>query len=78
VGALVEGWLSPMCRRIGFRSDLGLEDLLAGSSLRVLVRRRVGPFGYWTMVQTLNDKPRWRAQAVVQHRRDLTSAAVVP
>ncbi len=78
VGALVEGWLSPMCRQIGFRSDLGLENLLAGSSLRVLVRRRVGPLGYWTMVQTLNDKPRWRAQAVVQHRRDLTNAAVVP
>lgn len=77
VGALVEGWLSPLCRQIGFRSDLGLEQLLAGSSLRVLVRRRVGPFGYWTMVQTLNDKPRWR-QPVFRDRRDLAGAAAFP
>ncbi len=67
VGALVEGWLSPMCRQIGFRSDLGLEELLRGLALRVLVRRRVGPFGYWTMVQALNDKPRWRGPAVFHH-----------
>ncbi|MEW6684292.1 MAG: class I SAM-dependent methyltransferase [Nitrospirota bacterium] len=77
VGALVEGWLSPMCRQIGFRSDLGLEQLLAGSSLRVLVRRRVGPFGYWTMVQTLNDKSRWRGPTVFQDRPDLASAAAL-
>lgn len=77
LGALVEGWLSPMCRQIGFRSDLGLEALLKDSSLRVLVRRRVGPFGYWTMVQTLNDKPRRKGHASLGARRALVSAAVL-
>jgi phosphatidylethanolamine/phosphatidyl-N-methylethanolamine N-methyltransferase len=64
VGALVERGISPMCRQIGFRSDLGLEDLLAGSALRVLVQRTIGPFGYWTLVQAINDKPRRRQRAV--------------
>jgi len=57
LGARVERWLSPICRRIGFRSDLGLEDLLNGAPLRVLVRRRVGPFGYWMIVTARNEKP---------------------
>jgi phosphatidylethanolamine/phosphatidyl-N-methylethanolamine N-methyltransferase len=56
LGARVERWLSPICRRIGFRSDLGLEDLLNGAPLRVLVRRRVGPFGYWMIVMVRNEK----------------------
>ncbi len=78
VGALLEGWLSPMCRRIGFRSDLGLEELLGDSCLRVLVQKRVGPFGYWTMVQTLNEKPRRRGLARSDNRRDFAAAAVLP
>lgn len=64
VAALVERGISPMCRQIGFRSDLGLEDLLAGSALRVLVQRTIGPFGYWTLLQAINDKPRPRLRAV--------------
>ncbi|MFZ5861771.1 MAG: class I SAM-dependent methyltransferase [Nitrospirota bacterium] len=64
VGALVERGISPMCRQIGFRSDLGLDDLLAGSTLRVLVQRTIGPFGYWTLIQAINDKPRRLLRAV--------------
>ncbi|MFZ5876979.1 MAG: class I SAM-dependent methyltransferase [Nitrospirota bacterium] len=64
VGALVERGISPMCRQIGFRSDLGQEELLAGSTLRVLVQRMIGPFGYWTLIQAINDKPRRRQVAV--------------
>jgi phosphatidylethanolamine/phosphatidyl-N-methylethanolamine N-methyltransferase len=60
VGAMVERGISPICRQIGFRSDLPLDGLLAGSTLYVLVRRMVGPFGYWTVIQAVNDKPRRR------------------
>jgi phosphatidylethanolamine/phosphatidyl-N-methylethanolamine N-methyltransferase len=60
VGALVERGISPICKQIGFRSDLALDGLLAGSALHVLVRRMVGPFGYWTVVQAVNDKTRPR------------------
>jgi len=60
VAALVERGISPMCRQIGFRSDLALDGLLADSTLHVLVRRTIGPFGYWTVIQAVNDKPRRR------------------
>jgi hypothetical protein len=53
-----------------------LEALLKDSSLQVLARRRVGPFGYWTMVQTLNDKPRRKGRTSIRARRDLASAAL--
>lgn len=56
VGARIERWVSPLCTRIGFRSDLDLEKLLAGSGLRVTVGRKVNPFGYWTILQCLNTK----------------------
>jgi phosphatidylethanolamine/phosphatidyl-N-methylethanolamine N-methyltransferase len=77
VGALVEGWLSPICRHIGFRSDLGLDDLLGGSPLRVLVRRRVGPFGYWMIVQARNEKSARGDVDTFQNQRQLAGAAAL-
>jgi phosphatidylethanolamine/phosphatidyl-N-methylethanolamine N-methyltransferase len=56
LGARVERWLSPLCRKIGFRSDLDLAHLLAGSGLQVTIGRKVNPFGYWTIVQCVNTK----------------------
>lgn len=75
LAARVERWLSPICRRIGFRSDLGLDGLLAGSPLRVLTKRRVGPFGYWTVVQALNDKPRRARRDACEPPRRLAGVA---
>jgi phosphatidylethanolamine/phosphatidyl-N-methylethanolamine N-methyltransferase len=74
VGSLVERGISPMCRQIGFRSDLGLEELLAESALRVLVQRMIGPFGYWTLIQAINDKPRRRRRGVVVDHGRIRSA----
>ncbi len=74
-GARIERWFSPLCTKIGFRSDLDLEHLLAGSGLRVTVGRKVNPFGYWTIVQCLNTKsdqarePAARMQGVRSARR---------
>ena len=56
LGARIERWFSPLCTKIGFRSDLDLEHLLTGSGLRVTVGRKVNPFGYWTIVQCVNTK----------------------
>jgi len=56
LGARIERWLSPLCRKIGFRSDLDLEHLIEGSGLRVTLRRKVSPFGYWTIVRCVNAK----------------------
>ncbi|MEO5656833.1 MAG: class I SAM-dependent methyltransferase [Nitrospiria bacterium] len=62
LGARLERWLSPLCRQIGFRSDLELDGLLEGSGLRVLADRKVNPLGYWTMVQCINAKAEARIE----------------
>jgi phosphatidylethanolamine/phosphatidyl-N-methylethanolamine N-methyltransferase len=77
VGAWVERWLSPVCRHIGFRSDLGLEELLNGAPLRVLGRRRVGPFGYWTIVTVRNEKKLLDRTELFSDQRNLAGAAAL-
>lgn len=53
----VEKTLSPLCTRIGFRSDLSLESLLEESGLTVLQNIRVNPFNYWHIVQCVKSGP---------------------
>lgn len=53
----VERRLSPLCRQIGFRSDLCLETLLQESYLAVRHHCRVNPFQYWQLIQCVNQKP---------------------
>jgi phosphatidylethanolamine/phosphatidyl-N-methylethanolamine N-methyltransferase len=52
----VEKSLSPLCTRIGFRSDLSLELLLKETSLDVTQNLKVNPFNYWHIVQCVNRK----------------------
>jgi phosphatidylethanolamine/phosphatidyl-N-methylethanolamine N-methyltransferase len=77
IGALVERGISPICRQIGFRSDLSLEALFRGASLRLMVRRRAGPFGYWTIVTALNDKRFRGSKSPYARPRRLAGAAAV-
>jgi phosphatidylethanolamine/phosphatidyl-N-methylethanolamine N-methyltransferase len=53
----VERRLSPLCRRIGFRSDLRLDLLLEESYLAVRRHCRVNPLRYWQLIQCVNQKP---------------------
>ena len=48
--------ISPLCSRIGFRSDLSLESLLEESGLTVEQTIKVNPFHYWHIVQCVNRK----------------------
>lgn len=77
LGARLERWLSPLCKQIGFRSDLELEGLLAGSGLRVVMDRKVNPFGYWTMVQCVNTKAASHRDAPGPDPRRRVARAVV-
>jgi phosphatidylethanolamine/phosphatidyl-N-methylethanolamine N-methyltransferase len=52
----VERWISPLCTRIGFRTDLSLEGLLSGAPLAVLSAQKVNPFHYWSLVYCENRK----------------------
>jgi phosphatidylethanolamine/phosphatidyl-N-methylethanolamine N-methyltransferase len=52
----LEKSISPLCTRIGFRTDLALEELLEGSPLVVQQKLRVNPFRFWQTVQCINKK----------------------
>lgn len=52
----IERGIAPLCRAIGFRSDLDMEMLLKGTPLRVTKTFKVKPFNYFQIVQCINTK----------------------
>ncbi len=54
--AAVEKLISPICQRIGFRTDLSLHHVLEGTTLQVLKQKKMNPFGYWYLVECVNAK----------------------
>jgi len=54
--AAVEKLISPICQRIGFRTDLSLHHVLEGTTLQVLKQKKMTPFGYWYLVECVNAK----------------------
>jgi phosphatidylethanolamine/phosphatidyl-N-methylethanolamine N-methyltransferase len=52
----MERIISPLCAKIGFRTDLALDELLEGSPLVIQRKCRVNPFRYWQIVQCINEK----------------------
>jgi SAM-dependent methyltransferase len=49
--------LSPITQRLGWRTDISLEDVLAGTPLEVTRVTTVAPFGLWYLVECRNAKP---------------------
>lgn len=54
--AKFEGTISPLCDKIGFKTDLDLEKLLVITNLRASYRRRINLFNYWQLVMCVNHK----------------------
>lgn len=50
--------ISPLCKHIGFRTDLSLEDVLDGTPLVVDRHQKVKPFGMWHLLECWNRKSR--------------------
>ncbi len=48
--------ISPLTKKIGFRSDLNLSDLLTDVPLHVEKKQNVKPFNYWKVIQCINQK----------------------
>ena len=48
--------ISPLCERIGFRTDLTVAQVLDGNPLIVERHERVKPFGRWHLVECTNVK----------------------
>ncbi len=54
--AAVEKVISPLCKHIGFRTDLSLNKVLEGTSLVVARKEKVNPLRYWHLVECVNTK----------------------
>lgn len=54
--AAVEKVISPLCKHIGFRTDLSLNNVLEGTSLVVARKERVNPLRFWHLVECVNSK----------------------
>jgi len=54
--ARFEEAISPLCDKIGFKTDLDLEKLLAITNLRINYRRKINLFKYWQLVKCVNQK----------------------
>lgn len=54
--ATVEKAISPLCKHLGFRTDLSLETVLEGTSLLVARKEKVNPLRFWHLVECVNRK----------------------
>ncbi|MER3423568.1 MAG: SAM-dependent methyltransferase [Nitrospiraceae bacterium] len=54
--AAVEKVISPLCKHIGFRTDLSLNHVLEGTSLMVARKEKVNPLRFWHLVECVNQK----------------------
>ena len=54
--AAVEKLISPMCMRMGFRTDLTLNHVLDGTTLQVAKKQKVNLFRFWQLVECVNAK----------------------
>ena len=52
----IERTLSPLCKQIGFRTDLDIHALLDGVPLAIQKIQKVKPLNYWALVQCINQK----------------------
>lgn len=54
--AFFERLVSPVCERIGFRTDLALHHIVDGMPVKVRSEERVKPLGMWHLVECVNEK----------------------
>ena len=54
--ALLEKWASPVCTRLGWRSDLALQDLVRGTGAEVDYRYKLENIDLWETVVMNNNK----------------------
>lgn len=54
--ALVEKWLCPLCTRLGWRSDLALQDLIRKTGVQIDYRYKLESIDLWETVVITNDK----------------------
>ena len=73
--ALVEKWLCPVCTKLGWRSDLPLQDLIRRTGLEVDYRYKLESIDLWETVVITNNKSALRTAEPVQPRAQQNVAA---
>jgi phosphatidylethanolamine/phosphatidyl-N-methylethanolamine N-methyltransferase len=61
--ALVEKWLCPLCTKLGWRSDLALQDLIRSTGVEVDYRYKLESIDLWETVVITNNKSAMSAVA---------------
>jgi phosphatidylethanolamine/phosphatidyl-N-methylethanolamine N-methyltransferase len=63
--ALLEKWLCPLCTKLGWRSDLALQDLIRSTGVEIDYRYKLESIDLWETVVMTNNKsamqPAWAA-----------------
>jgi phosphatidylethanolamine/phosphatidyl-N-methylethanolamine N-methyltransferase len=54
--ALIEKWLCPLCTRLGWRSDLALQDLIRRTGIEIDYRFKLDSIDLWETVVVTNTK----------------------
>lgn len=62
--AMVERWLCPLCTKLGWRSDLPLQDLVRRTGLEVDYRYQLSAVDLWETVVTTNTKSALRSKSI--------------
>jgi phosphatidylethanolamine/phosphatidyl-N-methylethanolamine N-methyltransferase len=55
--AAVEKFISPLCVKVGFRTDLSVDQVINGWPLIKERQEKVKPLGFWKVVECVNNKP---------------------
>jgi phosphatidylethanolamine/phosphatidyl-N-methylethanolamine N-methyltransferase len=79
--ALIEKWLCPLCTKLGWRSDLALQDLVRRTGVEIDYRYKLESIDIWETVVLSNNKSalrsRVRSNATASEPDDLPDADLV-
>lgn len=73
--ALIEKWLCPICTKLGWRSDLALQDLIRRTGVTVDYRYKLDSIDLWETVVINNDKSALADRRANVQQRLRTAAA---
>jgi phosphatidylethanolamine/phosphatidyl-N-methylethanolamine N-methyltransferase len=76
--AAVEKAISPLCKHLGFRTDLALDHVLEGTCLEVAKKEMVNPLRIWHLVECVNRKAAPAASTGLGHAKGQSHLPSVP
>jgi phosphatidylethanolamine/phosphatidyl-N-methylethanolamine N-methyltransferase len=72
--ALIEKWLCPLCTKLGWRSDLALQDLVRRTGVTIDYRYKLDSIDLWETVVINNDKSALNARRSLPQVRQTVAA----